>query len=159
MFALDVPRLMVDFHSTNVELASFVVSIYTLGFDFGPLYVAHPQRHLFLTNLTYIDSSHPCANCTNAGYYIKAAICFSSSSTPFTESPRTLDAFLLSAFWRDVLMSHLWLLVLGLIADLMAPEKRGSAMALFSFGPLLSPIIFKFLQNSCGPRNAALRLY
>jgi predicted MFS family arabinose efflux permease len=29
----------------------------------------------------------------------------------------------------------------GSIADLMVPEQRGSAMALFSLGPLLGPII------------------
>lgn len=30
---------MKDFHSTNTELASFVVSIYILGFAIGPMYV------------------------------------------------------------------------------------------------------------------------
>lgn len=31
----------------------------------------------------------------------------------------------------------------GSVADLMVPEQRGSAMALFSLGPLLGPIIGK----------------
>jgi MFS family permease len=42
MFAPGVPRLMKDFNSTNIELASFVVSIYILGFAFGPLYDPYP---------------------------------------------------------------------------------------------------------------------
>jgi MFS family permease len=37
MFAPGVPQLMKDFNSTNTELASFVVSIYILGFAIGPM--------------------------------------------------------------------------------------------------------------------------
>jgi hypothetical protein len=44
MFAPGVPRLMKDFNSTNIELASFVVSIYILGFAIGPLYFSF---HIF----------------------------------------------------------------------------------------------------------------
>ena len=40
MFAPGVPQMMEEFHSTNLELASFVVSIYVLGYAFGPLVVA-----------------------------------------------------------------------------------------------------------------------
>ncbi|KAL9094448.1 MAG: hypothetical protein Q9165_003298 [Trypethelium subeluteriae] len=37
MFAPGVPLVMKDFHSTNEYLAGFVVSVYVLGFAFGPL--------------------------------------------------------------------------------------------------------------------------
>ena len=37
MFAPGVPLVMQDFNSTNEPLASFVVSVYVLGFAFGPL--------------------------------------------------------------------------------------------------------------------------
>ncbi len=37
MFAPGVPQVMRDFKSTNTELASFVVSIYILGFAIGPM--------------------------------------------------------------------------------------------------------------------------
>ncbi|KAL9076670.1 MAG: hypothetical protein Q9157_003587 [Trypethelium eluteriae] len=37
MFAPGVPLVMKDFHSTNEDLAGFVVSVYVLGFAFGPL--------------------------------------------------------------------------------------------------------------------------
>lgn len=37
MFAPGVPQVMNDFHSESVDLASFVVSVYVLGYAFGPL--------------------------------------------------------------------------------------------------------------------------
>ena len=40
MFAPGVPQLMQEFESTSVELGSFVVSVYVLGFAIGPLLFA-----------------------------------------------------------------------------------------------------------------------
>ncbi|KAK8075544.1 hypothetical protein PG997_010207 [Apiospora hydei] len=40
IFAPGVPQLMQEFHSTSLEMASFVVSVYILGFAFGPLVMA-----------------------------------------------------------------------------------------------------------------------
>jgi hypothetical protein len=37
MFAPGVPDLMKEFHSTNTKLASFIVSVYVLGFAAGPM--------------------------------------------------------------------------------------------------------------------------
>jgi hypothetical protein len=37
MFAPSVPQVMKDFNSDNTDLASFVVSVYVLGYAFGPL--------------------------------------------------------------------------------------------------------------------------
>jgi MFS family permease len=37
MFAPGVPEVMKEFHSTNIKLASFVVSVYVLGFAAGPM--------------------------------------------------------------------------------------------------------------------------
>lgn len=37
MFAPGVPEVMKEFHSTNDMLAGFMVSVYVLGFAFGPL--------------------------------------------------------------------------------------------------------------------------
>lgn len=46
MFAPGVPNLMEEFRSTNIELGSFVVSIYVLGFAFGPMVLA-PLSELY----------------------------------------------------------------------------------------------------------------
>jgi MFS family permease len=42
MFAPGVPQLMVEFGSTSKLYASFVVSVYILGFAIGPMQVHHP---------------------------------------------------------------------------------------------------------------------
>ena len=39
-FAPGVPEVMAEFHSTNDMLAGFMVSVYVLGFAFGPLIIA-----------------------------------------------------------------------------------------------------------------------
>ena len=46
MFAPGVPQLMQEFNSTNKELASFVVSVYILGFAIGPMIIA-PMSELY----------------------------------------------------------------------------------------------------------------
>lgn len=46
MFAPGVPQMMEEFRSTNVDLASFVVSIYVLGYALGPLFIA-PLSELY----------------------------------------------------------------------------------------------------------------
>ncbi|KAI5808427.1 major facilitator superfamily domain-containing protein [Pyronema omphalodes] len=46
MFAPGVGQLMQEFHSKNIELASFVVSIFLLGFAIGPLFLAPAIRAL-----------------------------------------------------------------------------------------------------------------
>lgn len=46
MFAPGVPNLMAEFQSTNIELGTFVVSIYVLGFASGPMVLA-PLSELY----------------------------------------------------------------------------------------------------------------
>ncbi len=40
IFAPGVPQLMMEFQSSSDELAAFVVSVYVLGFAFGPMLIA-----------------------------------------------------------------------------------------------------------------------
>jgi hypothetical protein len=46
MFAPGIPLVMAEFESTNENLASFVVSVYLLGYAFGPLVIA-PMSELY----------------------------------------------------------------------------------------------------------------
>jgi MFS family permease len=46
MFAPGVPELMQEFQSSNIELGTLVVSIYVLGFAFGPMVLA-PLSELY----------------------------------------------------------------------------------------------------------------
>jgi hypothetical protein len=46
MFAPGIPELMHEFKSTNVQLASFVVSVYVLGFAFGIPHLSISLLHI-----------------------------------------------------------------------------------------------------------------
>jgi hypothetical protein len=52
MFAPGVPGLMREFHNTSSELGAFVVSIYVLGFAFGPIFLA-PLSEIYGRQPTY----------------------------------------------------------------------------------------------------------
>jgi MFS family permease len=40
IFALEIPEVMKDFGSSSQTMTAFVVSVYVLGFAFGPLVIA-----------------------------------------------------------------------------------------------------------------------
>ena len=42
MFAPGIPDVQAEFHNDNEQLASFVVSVYILGFAFGPMVTSSP---------------------------------------------------------------------------------------------------------------------
>ncbi|PQE32628.1 hypothetical protein CJF32_00004152 [Rutstroemia sp. NJR-2017a WRK4] len=76
MFAPGVPALMVEFKSTNTALAGFVVSVYILGFAFGPLFLA-PLSEVYgrvpvyhACNVLFIIFTVACALATNLNMLI-----------------------------------------------------------------------------------------
>ena len=76
MFAPGVSYLMAEFHSSNKELASFVVSVYVLGFAFGPLILA-PLSEMYgrlplyhACNLGFVAFNIACALATNLNMLI-----------------------------------------------------------------------------------------
>ncbi|PMD29208.1 MFS multidrug transporter [Hyaloscypha variabilis F] len=121
MFAPGVPQLMVDFKSTNSELASFVVSVFVLGFAVGPLFVAplsenYGRLWVFHTcNILFLTFTVACAVSNSLNMLIVFRF-LAGCSAPYTIGS-------------------------GTIADLIVQEKRGVAMSLFSMGPLMGPII------------------
>ncbi|KAI9729165.1 MAG: hypothetical protein M1834_007072 [Cirrosporium novae-zelandiae] len=123
MFAPGVSSLMSDFHNTNNELASFVVSAYLLGFAFGPLLIA-PMSELYgrtpvyiISNIVALGFTVGCATAPNIGSFIFFRIMAGMGGS----APMSLGG--------------------GVIADIFVREKRGVAMALFALGPLLGPVI------------------
>jgi len=71
MFAPSVGVVMAEFHSTNIDLASFVVSIYLLGYAFGPLALA-PLSEMYgrlplyrISTVLFILFNVGCAKSTN----------------------------------------------------------------------------------------------
>jgi multidrug resistance protein len=138
MFAPGVPQLMAEFQSSDPQLASFVVSVYVLGFAAGPLVFA-PLSEIYGRTIVY----HVCNMCFCA-FVIGCALAPSMSS---------LIAFrFLSGVFGSCPITNGG----GSITDMITQERRGAAMAVFSIGPLLGPIIGPvaggFLSESKGWR-------
>lgn len=123
MFAPGVQRVMEEFHSTSNTTATFVVSVYILGYALGPLIFA-PLSEIYGRNIIY----HGCNFCYVA-FTVGCALATSMNmligfrfiAGVFGVAPLTLGG--------------------GTIADLMKPEARGGAMAIWAMGPLLGPVI------------------
>ena len=123
MFAPSIPAVMVEFQSQSSTLATLVVSIYVLGNATGPFIIA-PLSELY--------GRAPVYHTTNIFFVIFTAACALSSSM----SMLIVFRFLAGAVGAAVLS-----LGGGTITDLFVPEERGKAMALWSLGPLLSPVL------------------
>jgi multidrug resistance protein len=123
IFAPGVPLLMAEFHSTSPELASFVVSVYILGFAVGPL---------FLAPLSELYGRVPLYHITNFLFIIFTVACALSPSLGALIAFRLLAGAAGSAALTNGG---------GTIADLIPIEKRGFAMSVFVIGPLLGPVI------------------
>lgn len=122
-FAPGVPDVMRDFQSTSELLATFVVSVYILGFAFGPLLIAplsemYGRRHLYnVTNVLFIAFTVACALSTSMDMLIG----FRFLAGCVGATPVTIGG--------------------GTIADLIPLEQRGRAMAIWAIGPLLGPVV------------------
>ncbi|KAF2138301.1 uncharacterized protein K452DRAFT_328851 [Aplosporella prunicola CBS 121167] len=138
MFAPGVPELMAEFNSNSSILAGFVVSIYVLGFAFGPLVIAPlsemvgrlPLYHA--CNVLFIAFNVGCARSSSLGMLIA----FRFLAGCVGASPLTLGG--------------------GTIADLMPREQRGTAMGFWvagpTVGPVVGPIAGGFLSQAAGWR-------
>ncbi|KAM5446988.1 hypothetical protein MaudCBS49596_006168 [Microsporum audouinii] len=123
IFAPGVPALLQEFGVTNTSLASFVVSIYILGFCVGPLFLApfselYGRMHIIhLSNVLFLIFSIACAVSTNFGMFIFFRLMQGVSACPAL----TLGG--------------------GMISDLMVPTERGKALSIWAMGPLLGPVV------------------
>lgn len=123
MFAPGVPQVERDFNGHNQELASFVVSIYVLGYAFGPLFIA-PLSELYgripmyhTCNILFVIFTIACALATNMNMLIG----FRFVEGLFGSCPLTIGG--------------------GTIADMIPQQKRGGVMAIWALGPLMGPVI------------------
>ncbi|KPM42776.1 hypothetical protein AK830_g3786 [Neonectria ditissima] len=123
IFAPGIPKLMEDFQSTNTELAAFVVSVYILGFAFGPMVLA-PLSEMVGRLPVY----HAC-NVLFLAFTIACAVAPS------------LDSLIVLRFLAGTFGAAPMTNGGGSIADMFPAEKRAGVMAAFSIGPLIGPII------------------
>jgi multidrug resistance protein len=123
MFAPGVPDIMKEFKEFNSSIATFVVSVYVLGFAFGPL-LAAPLSEIYgraivfnVANILFIIMTVATALSTNMPMLIVFRFMMGfTGSTPVTNGS-------------------------GTISDMFPVEERGKAMAVWAMGPLLGPCI------------------
>ncbi|KAM5436020.1 hypothetical protein McanMca71_000231 [Microsporum canis] len=123
MFAPGVGEVMKEFHNSSPELASFVVSVYLLGFSFGPLIIA-PLSEMYgrvplytVCNILFVVFNIACAVANSLGSLIGFRFLAGAAGS----APLTIGA--------------------GTISDMIRQEKRGGAIAAWALGPLLGPVI------------------
>ncbi|KAH8703333.1 putative MFS multidrug transporter [Talaromyces proteolyticus] len=123
MFAPGVPDVMQDFKSDNIYLASFVVSVYLLGYCFGPLLIA-PLSEMY--------GRTPLYNACNILYTIFSVACAVAPN---------MGGLIIFRFFAGLAGSCPLTLGAGSLADMIPKERRGAAMAAWALGPLLGPVI------------------
>ena len=114
---------MGEFHSTNEELGSLVVSIYLLGFAAGPLVTA-PLSELYGRTPVY----HTCNT-------LFAALTVGCAKAP------SLNSLIALRFLQGCAGSAPLAIGGGTISDLIPQEKRGKYMGIYALGPTLGPIL------------------
>ncbi|RYP53481.1 hypothetical protein DL768_001518 [Monosporascus sp. mg162] len=123
MFAPGVPAIMKEFNETSATTATFLVSIYILGFAFGPLAVAplseiYGRRLLyFWGNILFVIFTVCTALSKNMGMFMAFRLLMGLSGAV----PVTIGS--------------------GSIVDVMPVEKHSRAMSAWAMGPLLGPCI------------------
>ncbi|KAF2876520.1 major facilitator superfamily domain-containing protein [Massariosphaeria phaeospora] len=122
-FAPGVPEVLRAFHEPSKLMATFVVSIYILGFAIGPLIIA-PLSELYGRSVIY----HTC----NLLFVAFTVACALSSNMDMLVGFRLLAG---CAGAAPLTIGG------GTIADIFPQEKRAGAMAIWGMGPLLGPVI------------------
>jgi len=123
MFAPGIPNIMAEFHNSDSTTATFILSIYILGFAFGPLVIA-PMSEIYGRWVMY--------NIGNILFVIFTV------GTALSNGIGMLMAF---RFLMGLAGSVPITIGSGSIADIMPIEKRGRAMSVWALGPLLGPVV------------------
>ncbi|KAF5615111.1 hypothetical protein F52700_13571 [Fusarium sp. NRRL 52700] len=123
MFAPAAADLAKDFGITNATVVTLTVSIYLLGFAFGPLLIAplselHGRYWIYnLCNLFILGMTIGCAKAPNVGGFLACRFIAGAAGS----APVTIGG--------------------GTIADVIALNNRAKAMAGWALGPLLGPVL------------------
>ena len=123
MFAPGVPQVMAEFNSTNSLLSSFVVSVFILGYVFGPILIA-PATELYGRLYIY--------HISHIFFIIFTIACAYAPS---------LSTLILFRFLTGVAGSTPITIGGSSVADMFIPLERGRAMSVWSMGPLIGPVI------------------
>lgn len=114
---------MSEFKSTNDELGTFTVSVFVLGYAFGPL---------LLAPMSEIIGRSPVYHVSNILFLIFTVACALS---------KNISMLIGFRFLQGCVGGTPLVIGSGSISDLVAPQNRAQAMALWSLGPMLGPVI------------------
>jgi multidrug resistance protein len=114
---------MAEFHEESKIFATFVVSIFVLGFAVGPL---------ILAPLSEIYGRVPVYNTCNVLFLGFTILCATAKDS---------GMILAARFWAGLAGVAVITCGAGTIADIIPLAQRGRAMALWTMGPLLGPVI------------------
>lgn len=121
MLAPAVPLIMAEFKTNSDTFATFVVSIFVLGFACGTLFLS-PLSELYGRMLIY--------NVSNVVFMLATMMSGFSKNESMLLFFRFLSGF---AGVATITIGS------GSIADLMPKEKRGKAASIWSVGTILGP--------------------
>lgn len=119
IFAPGVPQVEKEFNSNSSAISSLMVSIYVMGSAIGPI---------FLTPLSEVCGRLPLTHAANTLFMVAAIVCAASINMPM---------LIVSRFVMGMASSVPVTVGGGFVADLMPMEKRGTAMTVWTVGPLL----------------------
>ncbi|KAE8350895.1 major facilitator superfamily domain-containing protein [Aspergillus coremiiformis] len=138
IFAPGVPEVLKEFHTDNSSIASLMVSIYVMGSIIGPL---------ILTPITEMSGRLPVTHAANIFFMIAAMVCASSVNVSMLITSRLVMGIASSV---PVTVGG------GFVADMMPMERRGTAMTIWTVGPLLGfvtgPIFGGYMVENVGWR-------
>ncbi|KAK9241877.1 major facilitator superfamily domain-containing protein [Lipomyces tetrasporus] len=123
MFAPGVPSMMTEFDNSNSTLASFVVSIYVLGFAIGPLIVG-PLSEMYGRLIVY-----------------KVSMTLFTALTIGAGECNNFISLIVLRLLAGLIGSTSLVIGAGSVADVIPIEKRGRYMNLYILGPTLGPAI------------------
>lgn len=122
MLSPGVPDVMREFETSSSFVASFVISIYILGFAVGPLVLAP---------LSEVYGRSPVYHVGNVGFLVFTILCAVSNS---------VKMLMVCRFFSGVFGGPAVSIGGGTVGDLMPPESRGRAMAIRTIGPIIGPV-------------------
>lgn len=128
MFAPAVPDVMKEFSSSNQVLASFVVTIFVLGLAVGPVAFAPLSELYGRLVIQHVG---------NIGF-----LAFTISCALATSLPMLIGFRLLQGMFGSVPFTNGG----AVIADLIAQERRGLALTLFTCGIFLGRCFLHLLR-------------
>ncbi|GFG22653.1 uncharacterized transporter C1529.01 [Aspergillus udagawae] len=123
MFAPAASYVAVDLAVTNETLLSFSITIFLIGYTFGPLLIA-PMSEIYGRRIVL-----SCANWFFVVWQIGCAL-----------APN-IESLIVFRLFSGVGGCGCITLGAGVIADLFPVEQRGMATSIWSLGPLIGPVI------------------